>query len=117
MDSIAPLRDLAPSSLPPLKSTFEAWSARCTSVLETLEEEEAKICATAEQRTERQQRVDELFEKKLSQSGEDEKSGRGKRVLDEKDAGAVDEDAMDVDGEGGGSRMKGAKRALMGLLK
>ncbi|KAF2668705.1 hypothetical protein BT63DRAFT_374611 [Microthyrium microscopicum] len=115
VDSIAPLRDLGPGTLPELTNEFDAWSTRCATVLSELAAEEERIRQTAQLRAERQERATKLFDKRVQAEqggGADDKGGRGKRGLDDKEASVDDEDAMDVDGENG--RMKGIKRTLLG---
>jgi COP9 signalosome complex subunit 7 len=50
VSSIAPLRDVAPASIPSLINSLNEWSARCTSTLSTLETHIAKIRADAAKR-------------------------------------------------------------------
>lgn len=56
ISSVAPLRDVAPSSVPSMISTLREWSDRCTSTLSTLEKQIASIKseATRRQKDERQ---------------------------------------------------------------
>lgn len=48
--SVAPLRDVKPSSLPTMISTLTAWESRCGSVISDIEAEIAKIRADSAQR-------------------------------------------------------------------
>jgi COP9 signalosome complex subunit 7 len=50
ISSISPLRDVAPTSIPQLVSTLKEWSSRCSSTLNTLESQIAKIRADAARR-------------------------------------------------------------------
>jgi COP9 signalosome complex subunit 7 len=113
--AIPPLRDLAPGSLPAIADAFERWSAECAGALQLLEEEQTRIRKAAKREFDRNQRVQRMFSKKLAMD-DDKGASRSKRVLDEKEGGFEDEDAMDLDGEGGKTR-SGTKRTLLGLTK
>lgn len=47
VSAVAPLRDLAPGSIPTLLSSLRAWSDRCSAVLASLDEQVAAVKATA----------------------------------------------------------------------
>jgi len=117
IDSVAPLRDLSPGSLPDLAREISEWSGRCAKVLQQLEGEEAQIRQVAKTRTERQAALDEALEKKLAAETTEEKGLRGKRVLDDKDGNKDDDDGMDLDDDQSAGRAKGVKRALMGMMR
>ncbi|KAH7391119.1 hypothetical protein DE146DRAFT_663553 [Phaeosphaeria sp. MPI-PUGE-AT-0046c] len=102
--SVAPLRDLAPGSLPALQSTLQAWSQRCDSALVELEAQVEKVKQEAVDR-EKVRRKKERALEAVMQAG-DEKA-TGKRGL----TGPGGDDAMDIDDEGGSSRAtRGSKR-------
>ncbi|KAL5611636.1 hypothetical protein BROUX41_000781 [Berkeleyomyces rouxiae] len=50
VSSVAPLRDLAPDIVPPILDVLQQWSGRCTTALEDIEAEIARIQAKAESR-------------------------------------------------------------------
>lgn len=127
IDSVAPLRDLAPASLPVLASQIRDWSERCATVLKQLEAEQDDIRAKARQRTDEQRRIDGALESRIAQQDQQavgtENQGPGKTKRGS--VGDGGEDAMDVDvddGLGGAanssglSGKKGVKRAF-GMLK
>lgn len=112
--SVAPLRDLAPGSVPALIGTLDAWSSRCHTVLANLQEEIQKVHNAAELRAARDARAErqaaavlEVAEKNAAAGGAGTGGGppsmigrgqftRGKR--DPTDELDEDDDAMDVDG-------------------
>ena len=105
--SIAPLRDLAPGSLPALQSTLSTWSQRCELALSDLEAQVAKVKSDAVQREKLRRKKERAVEVQTS----DEKSA-GKRAS----VAYGDEDAMDIDQEGGSGRAtRGAKRGAGAL--
>jgi COP9 signalosome complex subunit 7 len=102
--SVAPLRDLAPGSLPALQSTLQAWSRRCDSALADLEAQVEKVKKEAVDR-EKMRRKKERALEAVMQAGEEKSTG--KRGL----GGLGSDDAMDIDDEGGSSRItRGSKR-------
>ncbi|KAJ9658194.1 hypothetical protein H2201_007867, partial [Coniosporium apollinis] len=60
--SVAPLRDLAPGSIPALSATLEAWSARCEDALQALEAESEGARRGARERARRRRREEEAVE-------------------------------------------------------
>ncbi|KAL4977556.1 CSN complex subunit 7 [Aspergillus desertorum] len=52
--SVAPLRDVKPTSLPTMISTLTAWESRCGSVISDIEAEIAKIRANSAQRRQKE---------------------------------------------------------------
>jgi COP9 signalosome complex subunit 7 len=102
--SVAPLRDLAPGSLPTLQATLQAWSQRCDSALADLEAQVEKVKKDAVDR-EKVRRKKERALEAVMQANED-KSG-GKRGL----GGFGGDDAMEIDDEGSSGRVtRGSKR-------
>ena len=105
MTSIAPLRDLAPGSLPALQSTLHTWTQRCDAALAHLEAQADKVKRDAVEREKLRRKKERAVEVQTS----DEKS-TGKRGPELR-GGYGDEDAMDIDQEGGSGRVtRGAKR-------
>ena len=109
--SIAPLRDLAPGSLPALQSTLQTWSQRCDTALSDLEAQVEKVKSDAVQREKLRRKKERAIEVQTT----DDKS-TGKRGS----TGYGEEDAMDIDqegGSGGGSARvtRGAKRGAGGF--
>ncbi|KAF3002574.1 hypothetical protein E8E13_008070 [Curvularia kusanoi] len=103
--SIAPLRDLAPGSLPQLQSTLATWSQRCDAALADLEAQAEKVRADAVEREKLRRKKERAVEVQLSDEKSSGKRGSETRVF------AGDEDAMDIDQEGGSGRAtRGAKR-------
>ncbi|CAO2658062.1 Nn.00g073220.m01.CDS01 [Neocucurbitaria sp. VM-36] len=107
--SIAPLRDLAPGSLPALQTTLQSWSQRCDSALTDLEAQVEKVKKEAVDREKLRRKKERALEAAMQTS--DEKS-TGKRGL----MGLGGDDAMDIDDESGGSRVtRGNKRGPGGF--
>ncbi|KAH6642974.1 hypothetical protein C7974DRAFT_352028 [Boeremia exigua] len=105
--SVAPLRDLAPGTLPGLQDTLAAWSARCDAALGALEAQVDAVKAGAVQREKLRRKKERAVE---VQSGED----KGKRAPEMR-GGYGDEDAMDIDQEGSGRTTRGTKRGAGGF--
>ncbi|KAF1944640.1 hypothetical protein EJ02DRAFT_371072 [Clathrospora elynae] len=107
--SISPLRDLAPGSLPALQTTLQAWSLRCDSALADLEVQAEKVKKDALDKEKVRRKKDRAFEVVMQAS--DEKSG--KRGLMGMGGG---DDAMEIDDDGGHSRVtRGSKRGHGGF--
>ncbi|KAL4913399.1 hypothetical protein BDW62DRAFT_166469 [Aspergillus aurantiobrunneus] len=64
--SVAPLRDVKPTSLPTMISTLTAWESRCGSVISDIEAEIAKIRADSAQRRSKEQARVMVIEKTLA---------------------------------------------------
>ena len=94
ISSVAPLRDLAPGSVPTLRTTLDAWSGRCETVIKNLESEIARVKAQARRRKAEETR----FEKRV-ESANKELDRRTKKVLGQGSDDERDKDAMDVDEE------------------
>lgn len=106
--SIAPLRDLAPGSLPALQSTLQAWSQRCDSALSDLEAQVELVKEEAVHREKLKRKKERALDAALH--GSEEKTG--KRSL----MGLGSDDPMDVDEEGGTGRVtRGSKRGPGGF--
>ena len=112
--SIAPLRDLAPGSLPAMQATLFAWSQRCEGALADLDAQMAAVRAAAVRRERERRRRDRGLE--AAMAALEDKGGAPKRG-----AGFGDEgqgaDAMEIDQEGVGRWVRNAKRGsgLAGL--
>lgn len=100
--SIAPLRDLAPGSLPALHTTLTTWSARCDAALGELEAQVDKVKRDAVEREKLRRKKERAVE-----MGTEDKAKRSEK--------APDEDAMDIDQEGSGRPTRGAKRGAFGF--
>jgi COP9 signalosome complex subunit 7 len=115
--SVAPLRDIAPGSVPGLAETFDDWSAQCSAMLDDLQRQRELVQRTAAARAAREERVAKMLEERMMAAEEGgwgkRKGGPDERDRDEGHGG--DADSMDLDGEA--SRPKGAKRTLLGLGK
>ncbi|KAJ4988112.1 cop9 signalosome subunit 7 [Stagonosporopsis vannaccii] len=106
--SIAPLRDLAPGSLPALQATLQTWSQRCDAALGELEAQVEKVKQEAVEREKLRRKKEKAVEV------QSEEKGAGKRGSDARAYG--DEDAMDIDQEGGSGRAtRGTKRGAGGF--
>lgn len=108
--SISPLRDLAPGSLPQLQSTLATWSTRCDAALADLEAQVEGVKRSAGEREKLRRKKERAIEVQTS----DDK-GAGKRGPEAR-GGYGDEDAMDIDQEGGSGRVtRGAKKGAGGF--
>ncbi|GAO17205.1 uncharacterized protein UV8b_05465 [Ustilaginoidea virens] len=106
--SVAPLRDLAPGSIPDMIAALRSWSERCTSTLSDLEAKIAAIRAESAARDKEKRAADKRIQVLVSESRDSEKKhdlpsrdalprrGLHKRVM--VDAGnPANDDTMDVD--------------------
>jgi len=120
--SVAPLRDLAPGSIPAMDALLEQWSGRCTTTLTGIEAQIAGIRRRAYDERARQERDESVFAEQLAKVEErKEKDGKGQgqgkqggmagrwgNILGGKRSAAGQEDLMEVDeGMGGGSGVGG----------
>ncbi|KAM3424991.1 hypothetical protein BST61_g6961 [Cercospora zeina] len=120
--SVAPLRDVAPGSIQTMVSELAAWSGRCDTVLEQLEEDIQKVKADAEKRAKRESKAEKQIKAVTEQAEKGGKSdggimgsrsGLNTRGISKHNQGDEDEeydDAMDVDdgGRAGGGKKKSA---------
>ncbi|KAF2006704.1 hypothetical protein P154DRAFT_517737 [Amniculicola lignicola CBS 123094] len=105
--SIAPLRDLAPGSLPSLQATLQIWSQRCDSALADLEAQVVQVKQAAVEREKLRRKKERALEATMATY---EEKGGAKRAV----SGLGDEgDMMDVDQEGG-RVTRGNKRSTGG---
>jgi COP9 signalosome complex subunit 7 len=120
--SVAPLRDLAPGSIPALNQTLAQWSLQCTNMLAELDAQVRNVKLQAKRSGLQKERVQALVEEKMA-AAEKEESNRPKRganvlenmlSMEDQDAG----DAMDLDpNEGGRGPRRNAKRGGFGLSR
>ncbi|PVH98342.1 hypothetical protein DM02DRAFT_615849 [Periconia macrospinosa] len=107
--SVAPLRDLAPGSLPAMQATLANWSARCDAALVDLEARIAEVRKAAVDREKTRRKKERVQE--VVMASMEEKGGQKRSV-----SGLGEEDAMDIDQEGGSGRFtRGAKRGPGGF--
>ena len=107
ISSVAPLRDLPPNSLPTLVSSFEAWEARCGSVLSELEARVQEVKKEARGKAEKQRFYDGVREE-LIEVVEGPEKDKGKGKGDGGGAAAGREKKRGVSGAGEGK--EGRKR-------
>lgn len=93
--AVAPLRDLAPGSVPSLLAQLQMWSARCEATHADLEARIAGVKGDAKLREERRRRAARVAEK------EKEK---------------VEDEEGDGFGDGGGARKRGKRSAFAGMM-
>lgn len=135
VSSVAPLRDVAPESIPGLITVLQAWSARCDATLAELEATMAGIRGDAARDAQRKSDAATLMEEMANEMNDDGAGGKGKiwgtraasrgarkasqrgaakRGMMEIDAGEEDEDddTMELDGheEGGEGKQNLARR-------
>jgi len=122
--SVAPLRDLAPGSVPHLSATLEAWGERCDGVLKEIEERIEDVRRRAAEKSANERQRQAAFETEVAKV-EDKDGGGGKggkraasTVLDGSGGADDNDDAMDID-EGRGMASRGSKRLgrVLGALR
>ncbi|CAI6339334.1 unnamed protein product [Periconia digitata] len=102
--SVAPLRDLAPGSLPAMQAALASWSNRCDAALLDLEARVAEVRKAAIDREKTRRKKERVQE--VAMMSMEEKGGQKRSV-----SGLGDEDIMDIDQESGSGRtFRGAKR-------
>ncbi|KAL8762966.1 MAG: hypothetical protein Q9184_001116 [Pyrenodesmia sp. 2 TL-2023] len=122
VSSVSPLRDLRPGSIPTLASTLGAWEARCTSVLDELENQIREVKQKALESRKREIRDEQAVQGLVA----DAKKNSGFKVVDEKPKagggkrgaaqvigsmlGGDGDDEMDLD-DGGPGKSRTAKRS------
>jgi COP9 signalosome complex subunit 7 len=80
ISSIAPLRDVAPSSIPALIVTLKDWSYRCNSTLSALEAQIARIKAEAASRYKEEKEWEAEVEQMIEAEGQSGKAPEGKKL-------------------------------------
>ncbi|TID26942.1 cop9 signalosome subunit 7 [Venturia nashicola] len=120
--SVAPLRDLAPGSIPTLKATLDQWSGQCTSTLTDLEAHIASVKEKARFRGQQEKKVQDELDKMVEDAASKDVSRpkRGLGAIGSGPTGAfIDDDdenvdAMDVDDNGRKNRSN--KRGGFGMI-
>lgn len=124
--SVAPLRDLAPMSVPAMIANLAAWEERCNSTLADIQHRVATIRDEARERQHIERRREKAFEAKCKTAENDENSRAGykggKRAAPTGYNGSARGDEMEVDdpegpsgGGGGGGGAKRGKKMLQRL--
>ncbi|KAH7138668.1 hypothetical protein B0J11DRAFT_22330 [Dendryphion nanum] len=106
VSSVAPLRDLAPGSLPTLETTLSTWSAQCETTISELEDRVKQVRDAAVLREKERRKKERAMETVMSFL-EEKGAKRGGAAL-------VEEDLMDIDQEGGGRQTRNSKRGMGG---
>lgn len=117
--SVAPLRDLAPGSVPALVAELGAWAARCD---DTLAELDAEIAAVKKRAAEREarRRKEEALRQRVEVNLDEKANAKRSHPNNGNPPAEGDADAMELDegigegeesGTGGGKSSRGAKRA------
>ena len=112
---VAPLRDLAPGSIPGMIAALKNWSSRCTSTIEDLEAHATELRSTAAARLQEQRTADEKLKrqmaamKDLDKLGPSSGRGAGKRSIFQRGSSGGQDIAMDVDGS---TSARGSKRKI-----
>ena len=129
VNSVAPLRDLAPGSVDTMMAELRAWSQRCESVLQDLEAEIARVKKDAAKRAQRDSETAAQIERaeKAAESasgplrgdgGAGTRSGQrlgGPRSGSRQDSNdGIGGDAMDIDSGGRAGGTAGSKRSRGG---
>jgi COP9 signalosome complex subunit 7 len=134
VNSLAPLRDLAPGSIPPMIKSLNAWSDRCTSTLRELEEQMASIRNEAARRHTYRESREQKLAKALEELKDQELGGQRKLAVghaanllaknqryNKRGSGSmmdgpedIDDEAMDVDDEDDdvGEKKRASRRKL-----
>jgi COP9 signalosome complex subunit 7 len=122
INSVSPLRDLSPGSVPSMISTLKAWDARCASTLATLEQQIEQIKEEAKKRYEQEKHWKAEIEEAMNEGGSqltgkgssqgktNKVSGAGKRAIGSSipDVGEMDIDEVDEDTTRVNSKKRGA---------
>ncbi|KAB5578278.1 PCI domain-containing protein [Coniochaeta sp. 2T2.1] len=95
--SVAPLRDVAPQSIPSLLSSLSAWATRCDSALSDLADRVGSVRAAADARAKEKEEWDARVKKLV----EDEKSAA--EAARSAEVGWFEAPGYTLDGAGGGS--------------
>ncbi|KAF1988515.1 hypothetical protein K402DRAFT_411465 [Aulographum hederae CBS 113979] len=116
ISSVAPLRDLAPGSLPDMTAALEAWAARCETAVKEVEKQMESIRSKADARGQDEEAAKTRTERALeeynigSQQGKNDDNGNGggsglsfagllgKNAKGRGKADAVPDDEMDLSG-------------------
>lgn len=111
--SVAPLRDLAPGSLPTLQSALANWEARCDDAVRDLEKKAQAVRQGAVEREKEKRKRERALEVML---GKDGATGSGATGSSKKAPGQTEEEdtLMDLDDAGppgGGSTWGGQTRS------
>lgn len=121
---VAPLRDIAPGSVPAMLGALKNWSSRCTSTLADLETHALNIRNQASVRAKEKRAADEKLKRLTTEAGESEKLGSNSREMLARrglnkrsipDTGMrQDDELMDLDGNLGPSDFgaRGSKRKM-----
>jgi COP9 signalosome complex subunit 7 len=80
ISSVAPLRDVAPSSIPALITTLREWSGRCSSTLSALETQIARIKAEAARRHKEEKEWEAEVDQMIESEGQGGKASEGKKL-------------------------------------
>jgi COP9 signalosome complex subunit 7 len=119
--SVAPLRDLAPGSIPTLTATLDQWSKQCSSMLAELEAQIASVKQTAHQNGQQNKKVHDKLDKMLAEA-ETKDQSRPKRgagalgALVDVDDDDENGDAMDLDDNGRRGASRTNKRGGFGMM-
>lgn len=121
VNSIAPLRDLAPGAIPPIMDKLGAWSDRCGSTLAELEAEIQTIRNKATQRQKLQEHNEKEVQRLIATLKDPGLEAGGKKSATAKGLrfgkrGPIDdgvEEAMDVDiDDDAGGKVRSSRRKL-----
>ncbi|KAF2758657.1 PCI-domain-containing protein [Pseudovirgaria hyperparasitica] len=96
--SVAPLRDLAPGSVPQLQKSLAAWSTRCEDALKELDIQAAHIRSQAKIREDRRR----------------QREAQVKAAMEKDDKKGAEDDVMDLDDDGTGKKGHRSGKGIMG---
>ena len=112
INSVAPLRDLSPHSMPTISRTLEEWQSRCDVMLNDINSRVTKIREEARIRKDREQRREKAFDKEMAKA--DEEHVAALQLTDNGANGRGVAQVMDLSTQGQGKG--GAKRAAQAAL-
>jgi COP9 signalosome complex subunit 7 len=100
--SVAPLRDLAPGSLPALQSALQSWSQRCEAALADLASQVERVKKEAVDREKVRRKRERAIEAMVA-AGEDKPASK-------RGGGTAIDDIMDIDDDSGSRTTRGSKK-------
>lgn len=120
--SVAPLRDLAPGSIPALAQSLTTWSTQCTAMLALLEAQIKKVKYEAQKNGTQKERVQGMVDERIAAAEKEGEHGRPKRSAGQladllNVAEENDDDAMDLDQNDGRRIGRSSKRGGFGISR
>ena len=106
--SVAPLRDLAPESIPSLIQALQLWSGQCTETLASLDHQIESVKLNAKLEGERKAKVQKIIDDKIAKAEEKKEKRSGGQEEDD------NFDPMEVDGGTNSRSTRNSKKGFWG---